>query len=115
MGYPMTYRRVLARNRLSGDYSAVPHDQSNLSLEMWRSMQRANAAEWVRRSDKTRTDLKPGEAMEFPTPDRITAGDLRRLEQDQRDERHLAQYAQRTGLTPSQCLAVLDAFFDGDF
>lgn len=44
------------------------------------------------------------------TPNLI-AGDLRRLEADQRDEYHLARYAERAGITPEQVKAVLDLFF----
>lgn len=41
------------------------------------------------------------------------AGDLRRLETDQRDEKHLKKYAGYAGVTPEQAKLVLDAFFDG--
>lgn len=78
MGYPMTYRRVVARNQLHGDYST---DRSNIHEV---------AASFV-------------------------AGDLRRLETDQRDKRHLTEYAKRTGLSKPKVKAVLDAFFEGDF
>jgi hypothetical protein len=44
----------------------------------------------------------------------MIAGDLRRLEKDQRDEQHLAEYAKRTGLTPEQVKSVLDLLFDLD-
>jgi len=40
-------------------------------------------------------------------------GDLRRLEADQRDDLHLAGYAQTAGVTVEQARAVLDAFFAG--
>lgn len=42
------------------------------------------------------------------------AGDLRRLEADQRDPLHLAAYARHAGITVEQAQAVLDAFFEGD-
>lgn len=48
-------------------------------------------------------------------PPSFVAGDLRRLETDQRDEHHLAKYAELAGITPAQARAVLDAFFEGDF
>lgn len=64
MGYPMTWPRVLDRNRLRGGYEVGP-----------------------------------------------AAGDLRRLEDDQRDEYFLAKYADHAGITPEQALAVLDALF----
>jgi len=44
-------------------------------------------------------------------PRPILRGDLRRLEQDQRDDRHLAEYAKVAGITPEQAKAVLDHFF----
>ena len=43
----------------------------------------------------------PGEAA--------VAGDLRRLESDQRDDTHLALYAKAAGVTPEQARLVLDA------
>jgi hypothetical protein len=42
---------------------------------------------------------------------RLIAGDLRRLEQDQRDPDRLAFYASAAGITPDQACKVLDAFF----
>jgi hypothetical protein len=39
-------------------------------------------------------------------------GDLRRLEDDQRDENHLPRYARYAGITEEQAKKVLDAFFD---
>lgn len=78
MGYPMTYRRVVARNQLHGDYM---------------------------------TDRKES----YEVAANFVAGDLRRLEVDQRDEHHLVEYASRAGVTPEQARAVLDAFFEGDF
>lgn len=44
----------------------------------------------------------------------MIAGDLRRLEQDQRDEFQIKDYAARVGITEAQVKAVLDIFFDGD-
>jgi len=41
-------------------------------------------------------------------------GDLRRLEQDQRDDLHLRKYADRAGITPAQVKVVLDLLFDGE-
>jgi hypothetical protein len=45
----------------------------------------------------------------------LIAGDLRRLEKNQRDEAHLKQYAARAGITEEQAKEVLDAFFAGEF
>ena len=66
MGYPMTYKRVVARNRLYGGYE-----------------------------------------------DSATAGDLRRLETDQRDDEHLRMYAALAGVTPEQVKVIFDVFFEG--
>lgn len=41
----------------------------------------------------------------------LIQGDLRRLEDDQRDDRHLEEYAAAAGITPAQAKLVLDAFF----
>ncbi len=41
------------------------------------------------------------------------AGDLRRLEHDQRDPLHLDLYARKVGITPEQVKCVLDLFFEG--
>ena len=43
------------------------------------------------------------------------AGDLRRLEADQVDEEHLAQYAEYARITVPQAWLVLKAFFEGRF
>lgn len=45
----------------------------------------------------------------------LIAGDLRRLERDQRDDYHLKEYAKRTKLTEAQVLHVLDLLFEGNF
>lgn len=44
----------------------------------------------------------------------MIAGDLRRLEIDQRDEIQLRYYAAKVGITEDQVRAVLDIFFEGD-
>jgi len=44
----------------------------------------------------------------------LIAGDLRRIESDQRDARHLARFAAVAGITPEQARAVLDVLFDAD-
>jgi hypothetical protein len=58
---------------------------------------------------------QPGEPDYWLGRLRLVAGDMRRVETDQRDERHLAEYARRAGVTTEQARAVLDAFFEGDF
>lgn len=73
MAYPMTYRRVVDRNSLHGNYDP---EKGVLAL---------------------------------------IAGDLRRLEIDQRDDRQLEIYAKAASITKEQVLVVLDEFFYGDF
>lgn len=41
----------------------------------------------------------------------LIAGDLRRLERDQRDDYNLGQYAKKAGITKEQVKIVLDQFF----
>lgn len=98
MGYPMTWRRVMSRNDLWGYYEGRSAREEQPG-SLWEPL--------------------PGAGEPVPVVDKVTAsivrGDLRRLEHDQRDDRHLSEYARRTGLTPAQCRAVLDAFFTGDF
>lgn len=43
----------------------------------------------------------------------LIAGDLRRLEKDQRDDAHIKAYAKLAGVSKRQAKAVLDAFFEG--
>lgn len=51
----------------------------------------------------------------IPRDDREISGnimaDLRRLEQDQRDDFHLDRYARLAGVTTEQVKLILDAFF----
>lgn len=72
MGYPMSWRRLVSRNNLGGDY-CTPHD-----------------------------------------PWHLIAGDMRRLENDSRDNEHLHAFAVLGDCTPAQAKAVLDAFFTGE-
>lgn len=74
MSYPMTYTRVLQRNRLEGDYENPGPPPGDLS--------------YIR-------------------------GDLRRLEQDTVDERHLAEYAEIAGCHPEQVRRLFESFFGG--
>lgn len=58
------------------------------------------------------TDLSPSHPA-WETR-RVIGGDCRRIERDQRDERHLARYAESAGITAEQAQAVLDLFFNAD-
>lgn len=48
----------------------------------------------------------------LPVSATLLAGDLRRLEKDQRDADHLAAYAALAGVTVDQAKTILDAFFE---
>ena len=89
MGYPMTWQRALARNALEGDYDHRVKKPAN-----WDHWSEEGQRAWQTQA--------------------MIAGDLRRLEADQRDEWHLSLYAKRAGVTPEQAKAVLDAFFASD-
>ena len=84
MGYPMSWRRVCSRNHLCHDYAEQP---------------------------ETGRPVKYGELSAVDLSRSHIAGDLRRLEKDSRDERHLAQYAALAGITVEQAKIVLDALF----
>jgi hypothetical protein len=90
MGYCMSYRRALNRNGLFGTYRAA-------------GGARGSYGEAPLDSEGAALATNPANA----------AGDLRRVELDQRDDRHLAAYAAYAGITPEQARRVLDAFFDG--
>jgi hypothetical protein len=103
MGYPMTHRRIVYRNNLLGGYDGVGNpDEDGIGAPQWTQMDPERFHGWARKN------------MRPEVLNRI-AGDIRRLEADQRDERHIAEYAKRASVTPEQAKAVLDAFFEGDF
>lgn len=111
MGYPMTYRRVLSRNRLFGFYS---HGTDCPDEMVWGDRREP----WQAVRAHPFFDASPLNYTEEERADpRLSAirGDLRRLEHDQRDAYHLSEYARRTGLTADQCRAVLDLFFEEGF
>lgn len=105
MGYPMSYRRFLDRARLFGSYQGPTDDepQAPNSVHVPAGYQWEDAY-WTR-----------WEGFDLGRQMNMFRGDLRRLENDQRDERHLAEYAKRAGVTPEQARAVLDALFEGSF
>lgn len=103
MGYPMTYQRVIKRNYLAGDYS----DNITRQKEFDELIAALLHIGW----EKGNTYWKPDTLIS--THSSRTAGDLRRLEKDQRDEDHLALYAKHAGITPEQAKKVLDLFFEG--
>lgn len=86
MGYPMTYARVVGRNGLHGPgYSHTDPKTGTVNVSV---------EEYVRS---------------------MIRGDMRRLEEDQRDENHLKKYADHAGITPEQAKKVLDLFFLEDY
>jgi hypothetical protein len=63
----------------------------------------------------THTDPKTGAlaVSEAEAVRSMIRGDMRRLEEDVRDERHLQEFAEVAGITPEQVKKVLDHFFRG--
>lgn len=88
MGYPMTWSRVTHRNSLAeGGYDTAPP--------------------WKGREAETE-DTRMGRYQAS------IRGDMRRLEADTLDERHLATYATHAGIEPEQARKVFELFFQGD-
>lgn len=82
----MSYRRLILRNHLEGDYQGYPTDP----------VERAKAM----LADNTSRSM--------------IAGDLRRFEKDQRHPERLLWYAKQTGLSGLEVKAVLDLLFEAD-
>lgn len=102
----MSYRRLIARNGLEGGYDGTcPEDQADrwnhVPVLQWGWMYNP-----VRPRDPNRSQQV---GLSF------LAGDMRRMENDQRDPFQLGKYAERAGVTPDQAKAVLDAFFQDDW
>ena len=98
MGYPMSYRRIVRRHAAWGTY------EKDASGRTWDQFEALVPSEMRRDWTTVRT-------MFFSQ--RNLAGDLRRLEDDQRDANHLSYYAMKTGLLEKEVKAVLDLFFAG--
>jgi hypothetical protein len=84
MGYPMSYARVVGRNQLGGE--GYNHTDPKTGA----------------------VNVDNGEAVRS-----MVRGDMRRLEQDTRDERHLQMYAEHAGITIEQAKKLFDKFFEG--
>lgn len=98
----MTWKRLVHRNRATGGYDGTSEYGDDVGAPQWMTM------------DPERFRERPRDPVR-PEHQNHLAGDLRRLEGDQRDARHLLERAQRTGLTPDQVKAVLDDFFESDW
>lgn len=115
VGYPMTWVRVLSRNRLYGSYFG-PNKNEPTMPDSVRVPEGYHLVE-----DEPGRDLHAIPYSDWTAYERMGVtlrnirGDLRRLENDQRDERHLAEYARMAGITTEQVRAVLDALFEGKF
>lgn len=105
MGYPMTYRRVVMRGQLLGGYDGAVNNGAaeeaiggiQWGYMPWAEMRAARDPNWRERgADDPRNQI---------------AGDLRRLEADQRGEQQLVRYAALAEITPAQAKTVLDALF----
>lgn len=101
MGYPMSWRRILSRHGVDGGYDGTSGVGDGVGAPCWQYMEPERFRDRPR--DPVRAEWK-----------NYLAGDLRRLESDQRDDRHLATYAARAGITPEQARTVLDALFQED-
>lgn len=102
MGYPMTWQRIVNRNGLAdGDYGKAP-DRWALNCNMTKdpSLAAGMADHW-----RQELERKDRQIMTF-------AGDLRRLENDVRDEGIVCQrIAHRIQIEPDVVAAVLKEFF----
>jgi hypothetical protein len=98
----MTWKRLVYRNGLRGGYDGVAGYKDDIGTPQWGWME----------PDRYRDD--PRDPQRPPANGAMIAGDMRRVEADQRDARHLDEYAKRAGITPEQARAVLDAFFEAD-
>lgn len=103
MSYPMTYQRVIHRNGLAdGDYEKPPG--------VWQC--RVNTRE-IDDINASVSKVRRKRLLEYENSVSILAGDLRRLEQDTRDERATCAYiAHRTGVDKEEVAAVLKEFLD---
>lgn len=104
MGYPMTWRRVIARNGLQeGDYQTAPMS--------WHS--RVN----IREQDDEMPALGKHRRERIEAYERqakVLCGDLRRLESDALDEAAVCNAIHRlTGVAVDDVAAVLQAFMRG--
>lgn len=110
MGYPMTYQRVIKRNRLEGDYgtrmsgmNTKPYDREMLK-EFNPEVDRIEVL-------LSHASMLGKEIDSLNSRWGVFMGDLRRLEQDAVDENAIcAQIASRTGIENSVVAAVLKEF-----
>lgn len=100
MGYPMSWRRLVLRNGFTGGYDGEGENGDDVGAPQWMSMD----------LDRFRSSPRDPHRSAYKN---MAAGDMRRLESDSRDERHLARFARAAGITPEQAEAVLDLFFEG--
>lgn len=108
MGYPMTWRRVMDRNRVrDGDYGDVPFTCPLVSIQpSWipeaSEHQLAGLAETFQ-EENAKQKARVGQLL----------GDLRRLERDTLDEKAtVVVIADQTGVDPDDVAAVLRAFLE---
>jgi len=108
MGYPMTYRRILGRNRLGkGDYAVTPatpyphvdFEKDRCGFETWAALERA-----YRSNFKWQQEYRMG----VENARSLLLGDLRRLEDDTVDEGAICKVvAEKAGVDPEVVAAVL--------
>src|SRR5260370_21845143 len=112
MGYPMTYQRVIGRNRLSdGNYTQAPiaWHASGTAIVDPQTLEKDVLVHVIGEWKKAIND----QAEAFNGRLRLLVGDLRRLELDTIDEGSINAYiAQRTGLDQEIVAAVLKEFMN---
>lgn len=116
MGYPMTWQRMLSRNRLQdGDYSTAPGDWFNpgpvtIADKAFFEANDQDPVEWYR---KVVDDWRKDREMILGRV-KMLAGDIRRLEADTVDENYQVERIHRlTGVDKDDIAAVLREFIQG--
>jgi uncharacterized protein YydD (DUF2326 family) len=111
LGYPMTYKRVIGRNRLlDGDYQKTPVDWFNSQAGAVVAGLTTDQLEHVVGFWKRHTKEQ---AETFDRRIQLLAGDLRRLEKDAVDEAATAKaIATRTGVAEDAVALVLKEFMN---
>jgi hypothetical protein len=99
VGYPMSYQRVVMRNHLTGGYARDTPDVYEVKQRLVENY-----------------GIDPGDLDElvqgaFNQARAMIAGDMRRLEADSVDERHLQVYADEANIVSQQAWKVLSKFF----
>lgn len=123
MGYPMTWKRVVARNGLAdGDYGTSPErwaarvnvqSREPLDPEMFTGVPKDKREAATLDSTQSLSNLRADRVVAYENAAKMLAGDLRRLELDALDERAVCiDIARRTAIEAEVVAAVLKEFFN---